>query len=103
MGGHRHTGEGDHYLYPREFRKENIILTHYTLSEGWLHLLDGLRVIDKVHTCQEAATPQQREEWTHQPCGAVVTDTEESISENEDRLPEASHHIRFLICCPPCL
>ena len=29
--------------------------------------------------------PHQREEWTHQPCGAVVTDMEESDSEDKDR------------------
>ena len=46
--------------------------------------------------------PHQREEWTHQPCGAVVTDMEESDSEDKEsgmnliftqRTPETKRNI----------
>ena len=33
--------------------------------------------LDRFHTFPAVATPQQREEWTHQPHGAVVTDMED--------------------------
>ena len=35
---------------------------------------------DRVHACPAFDTPQQREERTHQPRGAVVIDTEDSAS-----------------------
>ena len=39
---------------------------------------------DRVHAFPAVATTQQREWWTHHPCGAVVTDTKESDSDEED-------------------
>ena len=39
---------------------------------------------DRVHTCPSVSTPQQREEWTHLLCDAMVTYTEESKSDEED-------------------
>ena len=36
------------------------------------------------HAWPAVATPQQREEWTHQPCGAVVIDTDDSDLDDED-------------------
>ena len=41
---------------------------------------------DRVHACPAVATPQQREEYTHQPHGAVVTYTEDSDSYDKDIL-----------------
>ena len=35
---------------------------------------------DRVHTCPEVATTQQREKWNHHPQYTVVTDTEGSDS-----------------------
>ena len=42
MGGQRRTREVHEYLFLRASPKENIILTYYTISAWWLHLLDGL-------------------------------------------------------------
>ena len=33
---------------------------------------------DRVHACTVVDTPQQREEWDHQPHGSVVTYSEDS-------------------------
>ena len=41
---------------------------------------------DRVHACTEVAALHQREDWANQPHGAVVTDTEDSNSENEDSM-----------------
>ena len=38
----------------------------------------------RVHACLEVATTQQREEWTHQPHSAAITDTEYSDSDNKE-------------------
>ena len=38
---------------------------------------------DRVHACPSVSTPQQREECTHQPRGAVATDTEDSNSDDK--------------------
>ena len=40
--------------------------------------------MDWVHSCPTVATPQQREEWTHYPHGAVVADTEDRKSDKKD-------------------
>ena len=40
---------------------------------------------DRVHACPAVATRQQREEWTNQTCGVVVTDTEDINSDDGDR------------------
>ena len=43
---------------------------------------------DRVHACQSVATPQQREECNHQPSSSVVTDTDDSNSdEKESAMP----------------
>ena len=39
---------------------------------------------DWVHACPAVATPQQREEWNHKTCDAVVTDTEGSDLDDEE-------------------
>ena len=44
------------------------------------------RESDRFHAFPEVATPQQREEWTHQPHGSVVTETEGRDSDNKDRV-----------------
>ena len=38
---------------------------------------------DRVHECPEVATPQQMKECTHQPCGSVVTETEDIELDHE--------------------
>ena len=40
--------------------------------------------LDSVHTCPAVDTPHQMEECTNQPHGVMVTDTEDSNSNNED-------------------
>ena len=47
---------------------------------------DFFKESDRVHACPSFATPHQREEWNHQPCGAMVTNTEDSNSDDEDSL-----------------
>ena len=44
----------------------------------------NFKELERTQDCQEVATPQQREDWTHHLHGAVVTDTEESDSDYED-------------------
>ena len=39
---------------------------------------------ERVHTCPAVATTHQREEWTHHPRGAVVTDTDDIDSNDKD-------------------
>ena len=41
---------------------------------------------NKVHACPAVATTQQREEWTHHTRDTVVTDTEDSDSDEEDSM-----------------
>ena len=36
-----------------------------------------LKELDQIHAFPAAATPQQREEWTHRPHDSVVIDTED--------------------------
>ena len=38
---------------------------------------EKFKELDWVHTCPAVTNPQKREAWTHQPHGAVDTDTED--------------------------
>ena len=39
---------------------------------------------DRAHACPAVATTQQREEWTHHPCGTLVAYMEDSDSYYKD-------------------
>ena len=39
---------------------------------------------DRVPACPSVSTEHQKEKWTHQPRGAVVTDMEDSDLDEED-------------------
>ena len=41
---------------------------------------------DRVHACTAVDKPQKREDWTHQHRGDVVTDMEDSDSDNKDNV-----------------
>ena len=44
--------------------------------------------LDRVHACPAVATPHKREDWTHQPGGAVVTDTyDRKLDDEESVMP----------------
>ena len=54
------------------------------LTNFYIMLAEFFKESDRVHSCPEVSTPQQREEWTHQPCGAVVTYMEDRKSDDKD-------------------
>ena len=41
---------------------------------------------DRFHTCPAVANTQQREDFTHHLCGAVVIDIDDSDSDNKDNV-----------------
>ena len=54
-------------------------LTHF-----YIMFVEIIKELDRVHTCPEVPMPHQREECTHQPRGALVTDTADIDSDDED-------------------
>ena len=51
---------------------------------------ENFKESERVHACPSIATLQQSKEWTNQLRGAVVTDTEDSDSDDEDTLMTSS-------------
>ena len=49
-------------------------------------LVEIFKKSDRIHTFPESATSQQRDEFTHQPHHAMVTDTEYSDSQNQENM-----------------
>ena len=67
-------------LSPRDVHKSGPGVSDQAMQ----HVCEFFKEPDGVHTCPAVATTQKREEWTHHPRGAMVTDTEDSDSDNED-------------------
>ena len=51
------------------------------------------RVPYRIHACVAVATPHQRDRWTHHTPGTVVTDREESESNNKDSVMYSLIHL----------
>ena len=81
---------GKHYILVRNKRKSQRTIIHAprcafpetSINKGQLGrtkfystLAEIFRESYRVYACSSVATPHQREEWTHQPRGAMVTDT----------------------------
>ena len=73
-----------------------------SLTKFYSMFAKNFKESDRVHAYLAVATTQQREEWTHQPRGVVVTETEDSDSENKDSVihlliyPEDSDGEKYL-------
>ena len=50
----------------------------YLLTKFHSMFLEFFKEPDRIHACVVVATPQQRERWTRQPPGTLVTDIEYS-------------------------
>ena len=51
------------------------------LTKFYSMFAEFVKELYRVHTCPAVAIPQKREEWTHQPCGAMVTDMKDRNSD----------------------
>ena len=54
------------------------------LTKFYSMFVENFKESYRVHTCPEVATTHKREEWIHHPCGAVVTETEDSNLDYKD-------------------
>ena len=54
------------------------------LTKFYIMFAEIFKESDRFHARPEVATPQKREEWTHHPPIAVVTDTEDRDFDNKD-------------------